>query len=336
MRAARLTLADRASGVKGALRDPAVLGLDGLRREGTGWKANCVWHSERTGSLSLQQYDDGIGAHCFGCQRGGTVLDLIAAIHRLDARMDFIKVIEIGEQIAGIMPGSVPTPRPAARPTPPRVPPPAIEVRGLWDASLPVSNDTEVTAWLESRRIDVDRVEERNLARVLPPDIGIPRWAYGPAGAWNDTGHRLVLPTFDEVGVMVSMRARRISGNDPRKTLSPAKHSKAGVFADALARRLLCDGTAPPWWSERRCMITEGIPDFLILATIHGDDTDTPAVFGIESGAWSDAIAARIPDGCRVELACDADEAGTRYGDEIARTLEKRCEVFDVEVGHGA
>lgn len=336
MRAAGLTLADRADAVKAALRDVHMvvseLGLDGLRREGTGSKVRCIWHNEQTGSLSIQVHADGLGLHCFGCSRGGTVLDLIAAVHGLGMTgRDFAKVIELGERLAGITPGEVPPPRPAVRSaSPPRVPPPELEVRGVWEAALHVSSDAEAVAWLEERHLDVDRIEERGLARVLAKDLTVPRWAWGPAGAWTTTGHRLVLPTFNDEGLVVSLHARRIAGEDERKTLWPAGHRAVGVFADPLARRLLREGRAPTWWSSPTVIIAEGVPDFLTFSVVYGDSESCPAVFGIAAGTWTQAIADRIPDGCRVVLGTHGDAAGEKYSAAIRRSLGERVEVVEV------
>jgi hypothetical protein len=336
MRATRLSLADRAAAVKDALRNPAVLGLDGLRWTGRQWMARSPWRDERTASCSIRDMADGLAFNDFG-GRGGNVLHVLAALHGLASRgADFAKVVEIGEQLAGITPGEVPPPRPTARPTPSRVPPPELEVRGQWEAALPVSSDAEAVAWLEERHLDVDRIEERGLARVLPKDVRLPRWAYGPGGTWTSTGHRLLVPTFNEEGRMVSLHARRIAGADDRKTLWPAGHRAVGVFADPLARRLLREGRAPTWWSSPTVIIAEGVPDFLTFAVAYGDSESCPAVFGIAAGTWTQAIADRIPDGCRIELACDGDRAGAKYNDEIARTFDGRCEVFVVEVDHAA
>ena len=200
----------------------------------------------------------------------------------------------------------------------------------MWEAAWPVGSDTDAVAWLESRTLDVDRIEERGLARVLAKDAKLPRWAWGPAGTWTTTGHRLVLPTFNEEGRVVSLHARRIAGADDRKTLWPAGHRAVGVFADPLARRLLREGRAPTWWSSPTIIIAEGVPDFLTFAVTYGDSESCPAVFGIAAGTWTQAIADRIPDGCRVVLATHGDAAGEKYSAAISRSFGERVEVVEV------
>lgn len=333
------TLRDRADAVRDALRDPARLGLEGLHRSGRGWTGLCPLHPDREPSFSVLEHADGIGWTCFAGCGSGDVLGLLARQHGLDTcGSDFRRVVELGEQIAGI--GSkapkasvAPPRRPAPRPEPPRLPPPELEVLALWEAGLPVCDDPETVAWLEGRGLVPDRVEERNLARVLPLGIALPRWAWGPGGAWTSSGHRLLVLTYDEHGKAVSMQARRFGGDDP-KSLWPAGHRAAGVFADPLARWLLLEGAAPDWWNPRKVLLAEGVPDFLTWATIYGDDESCPAVFGFAAGGWTQAIADRLPTGCEVVLASHNDQAGEKYSDEITPTLEGRCEV--VEVDHGA
>ena len=69
-------------------------------------KVLCLWHDEKTASCNLRVGTDGtLSAKCFGCGKGGSVLDLIAARYGLGMRgSDFARVVELGEQLAGIAP----------------------------------------------------------------------------------------------------------------------------------------------------------------------------------------------------------------------------------------
>jgi hypothetical protein len=126
---------------------------------------------------------------------------------------------------------------------------------------------------------------------------------------------------------MVSMHARRIVDGDRGKSLWPAGCRVAGVFADPLGLRLLADGAAPDWWRESSVIVAEGVPDFLTFALAYGDDESCPAVLGFAAGGWTQAIADRIPDGCRVVLAGHGDVAGDKYNAAIASSLGTRCDV---------
>jgi len=76
-------------------------------------------------------------------------------------------------------------------------------------------------------------------------------------------------------------------------------------------------------------IVAEGEPDFLTYATHWSAAVaEAPAVMGIWSGAWTETIAARIPDGTRVRIATHNDPAGHRYAARIACSLIPRCHVW--------
>ncbi|HZR84770.1 MAG TPA: CHC2 zinc finger domain-containing protein [Candidatus Binatia bacterium] len=323
-------LADRAERVKGELVDPAALGLESLIRDGRGWKARCCWHEERTGSLSIAVTRGRLLFHCFGCGKGGSALDVVAALHRLELRGEaFGRVVEIAEKIAGIVPGAPPKaaaaiPWPSSKPE--RTPPPRAEVLALWDGAVAVVDDPTTCAFLESRGIVPDQVADRGLARAVSQTAGLPRWARTAAGWWPDTGHCLIVETLDALGDVVSLHARAVRAGVLPKSLWPAGHAAAGVFADQLARRMLAGHELEGW--DRRIIIAEGVPDFLTWAVAFGEAGDGPAVLGVAAGTWTQAIADRIPGGARVFLRTHRDEAGEKYASLIARTLNGRCEVL--------
>jgi hypothetical protein len=83
------------------------------------------------------------------------------------------------------------------------------------------------------------------------------------------------------------------------------------------------DGSAP------LVVVTEGDPDFMTWGTRFSDaDEAAPATFGIFSGSWSPAIAARVPDGTRVSVRTDHDDAGDRYAAVVIDSLRSRCPIF--------
>lgn len=232
--------------------------------------------------------------------------------------------------------------RPAKGPnssrTPPRPPPsrpPAEEVAALWASAVPVTADPEAAAYLASRAIDPARVEDQQLARVLPPadcrrkTSALPRWARFSGRSWAESGHRLVLPLYGAIGRLESLRARlvRPARGKELKALAATRYQVAGlVLAEVLARRLLAgDADAVELVRHAGLWIAEGEIDFLTLATAWSDaDEDAPAVLGLVSGAWTPELAARLPDGCTVTIATDADNAGQKYADEITDSLRGR------------
>jgi len=224
-----------------------------------------------------------------------------------------------------------------ADPSPAR--PPQHEVAAQWAASLPVSDSTEATAWFTHRygpaaAWSLQQADLWDLARVIPAGIRLPRWARSQGGPWTHTGHRIIFRLWDHTGQAVSLRARSIEGNMAPKSLAPAGYSVKGlVLADPLAQQLLC-GVCPTWWQPRQVIIAEGEPDWLLWALRQREaDEQGPAVLGVESGAWSPQIAARIPTGASVVIRTHHDEPGQRYAQQIAASLQGRCRIFRSSAG---
>jgi hypothetical protein len=196
-------------------------------------------------------------------------------------------------------------------------------------------DDDGAAKWCASRGLDGYAIEDRNLARALPPGASLPRWAAykgerDRARPWTETGHRLLVPAFDDRGAMRSVRASRIEGEeDTPKRLPPSGHRAGGlVLADPLARLVLAGEEREAWPTPLRIIVCEGEPDFLTWATRFSNaDQDAPAVIGVLGGAWTAEHAARIPDGAEVLIDTHHDEAGDRYGAEVWRSLSARCTV---------
>lgn len=78
------------------------LGLKG-RVEGSGFKAICPVHGDRTPSLSLTVGQDGtLRVRCFGCDLAGDIFSLVAGIERLDAQREFPAVLAAAASLAGV------------------------------------------------------------------------------------------------------------------------------------------------------------------------------------------------------------------------------------------
>jgi hypothetical protein len=125
---------------------------------------------------------------------------------------------------------------------------------------------------------------------------------------------------------MRGVRAGRILEGDTPKRLPPSGYRAGGlVLADTLARWVLEHGKAPSG-GPLRLLIAEGEPDFLTWASRQSADADAVlAVIGLVSGAWTPAIASRIPDGTHVAVRTHHDEAGRKYAAQIHATLAGRC-----------
>lgn len=225
------------------------------------------------------------------------------------------------------------TPRPAVR-RPAPSPPPAAEVAAFWASCRPLGLDSEIADAWAARGIDIDHIEDRDLARALPRGAACPGWATFRGEAWSFGRHRLIVPMYDAAGRVRSLHARAATAEKPLpKGLSPAGHAVGGlVMADPLARLLLAalplgDGTlAADAVRLYGLVIVEGVPDFLTWATRWGDAGETaPAVAGLIAGSWTAEIAARVPAGTKVSLRAHADEPGAKYMRHVAQTLAGRC-----------
>lgn len=328
--------------VKAALAALGPIGLverlglgERARRGGGGILIRCPWHEERSPSCSVRLAPDGtIAVHCFGCGAGGNALALVAAARALDVRRDFRRVLAEAAELAHV---SVEPPwhaTSAPAPAPPEIA--GDDLEALWTACGAVYDDGELAAALRRRGLEPGDVTDRDLARALPKGRALPRWARFARKSWAELDNRFVVPMYDAGGRLASLHARYI-GDEPRdlppKGLSPAGGRIAGtVMADALGRLLLRADAAPAWWTERVVLVEEGVPDFLTVATHYGDHENAPAVLGVLAGSWTRAIAARIPDGCRVVVRTHTDAAGAKYAAAIGSSLIGRCEVFRPEV----
>ncbi|MGA3124743.1 MAG: hypothetical protein ABSF69_28665, partial [Polyangiaceae bacterium] len=150
--------------------------------------------------------------------------------------------------------------------------------------------------------------------------------------SWIESGHRLLVPIFDALGRMRSVRAwcvREHDTDDPRR-VSPAGYAyRHLVLACGQGVTLLSGG-----WEEQggeprpRVVIADGEPDFLTWATRCSDAAESvPIVLGVFAGAWSDDFARRIPRGARVVIRTHHDTAGDACAQAIWQSLEGRVAV---------
>jgi len=202
----------------------------------------------------------------------------------------------------------------------------------LWHTCRRVLDDPAAAAWLRSRGLESAAVEDRDLLRALPTDVELPNWARYRGAPWNETGHRLIVAMHGCSGAIETLHARCVAPKDEKgrdKAASPAGvEIRGSVMADPLAQQLLAGGAWPLWAVAHDIVVCEGVPDFLTWASIGRDAADAPAVIGVVSGSWTDAIAARIPPGSRVVVRTHHDDAGNKYAAQIIRSLRGRCELY--------
>lgn len=312
-----------------------VLRLDGsAKREGAeSYKVLCPWHGEDRPSCQVRLKDDAVQAHCFSCGQTGTALDLWAAVDglTLPAQLDALTrrvARELGLEHATTAAPALAVVQPKAGR------PPVEEVAKLWADCRPASADP---GDLRARGLDPAAVEGEDLARLLPEVTTFPRWASCRRRSWAQSGHRWILPLYDERGRIVSLHARVLQGGSDPKALSPAGCELKGlVLADARGVALLQTGKAP----LGGVVICEGVPDLLTLGTLWSDGAeDAPAVLGIIAGCWTRSLAQRIPKGAQVTIWTHSDRggAGQKYARQILATLDGRTvSVVTQEIAEGA
>lgn len=214
---------------------------------------------------------------------------------------------------------------------PPRTPnyPPQAEVAALWESARPVTEDAEVSDWLESRGLEPAAVEMWDLTRAFSRHADQPDWANLGGRSWSHRGFRALFRLWDHSGAAVTLRARpTVKQADAPKTVMPVGFDGWGaVLADPLAVQLL-QGEPPEWWQPREIVVLEGEMDFLTWASRQSDSCEQgPACFGLSAGGWTHEIAAQIPDGAKVAIRTHLDDAGRRYAKKVAAGLRGRCDV---------
>jgi len=138
----------------------------------------------------------------------------------------------------------------------------------------------------------------------------------------------LIVPLYDAHGAWRSVHARAIVDTRP-KSVSPTGLEVRGlIMADQWARRLLAGETSAIEHAHAHgLLVTEGVPDWLTWQ-VSGEH----AVFGVLSGSWTQAIADRIPNHCKVTIATHRDAAGDKYAQQIKATLEARARADVIEL----
>jgi hypothetical protein len=289
---------------------------------------------------------DGRGWKCFQCEATGDALELVAR------RIGGGRLRDLGEtrktevrewcaRFLGLDPSEragsqarklAPLQPRAVPPPPPPLYPPADELAAVWASCVPVTDDPEVSGYLNGRGILAAEVARRDLARALPASAKCPAWAgTGDDDRWRSwaaQGARLVVPLFDARGELRSVLARF-----PRKvevgpkSLGAKGYQRGGlVMANAQARAWLNGIDATP----SRCSVLEGETCYLLSAAgpaprqTWASRGGSPAFFGVFSGSWTRELADRIPDGSHVAIATDDDDQGDAYAREIGGTLAAR------------
>ncbi len=234
-------------------------------------------------------------ANGFKCHRSGEAGDVLSLIQHTQA-CSFKQALDIAEGVAGAP--MIQTKKAPKKGLPPGIVP-------FWESCRRMSK--QAMDWLVSRGLDVDRIVELDLMRVIPKR-NLPAWAWGGQMP-------IVTPMFNHKGILKSVRFRAVEGSMARfPWAEETKYECRGlIMANAKAGEMLSNSTVD------RAIIVEGEPDYLSVST----STDAP-VFGIVSGAWTTRFAERVPDDATLYLATDANKAGEEYARKIATSVTTR------------
>jgi hypothetical protein len=218
-----------------------------------------------------------------------------------------------------------PTARPQRRPVRPLPPPPTYPPEQEVDDLLGqccarVDADDELHNMLLKRRLDSVLVSDLGLAAALPVDATVPSWARRARGPWSETGHRLLLPLWDQRGELRSFMAIGVGPDGKwQKWAATGVALTHLVLANSIARHILQTGELPPG-AKPEVWVVEGEPDFLTMATEPA--LSAKPVLGIFNGGGLCSrppcpVAARFPAGLRWVIATDNNSAGDGYSDRI-------------------
>jgi len=327
----------------------AELGVEATVRSNR-WSAPCpacnaakrhTKSRDKRGAVGVRS--DGSGWRCFQCDEAGDALDFVAwhvgggrfrelPEHRkLEVRGWCSAWLGLGgpSHVAPLRRSAQPPP--AAEPEPPPRYPPLDEVEALWRACARVDEVEAVATWLRSKRLDPTTIADRDLARALRPDTRLPQWARIGRRTWPEAGQLLVAQLVDLHGDVRSMLARNVIGAEPKSVAAREYERRGLVLACPLARQVLANGKLPEQWPADEQLtfeIVEGEKKWCMRISARSDAAErAPAVIGIESGSWTDELAARIPDGARVYIATDHNKPGAVYATKIVRSLYGRSAV---------
>lgn len=306
----------------------------------------CLWHDDETPSMKGWVAPEGYPIwKCYTCNRAFSGIDVVGLAYGLDGRAAWRKALElVGGRVAldGVKITAEDLRTNLDRSAPRW--PPRHEVRLVLNHPRPAY----AAGWFEERGLSLDFAVEHGLCFSSGSTEDLHFYWKGGRYGWEWRGYQLLFPSLSADGQRVSVRARQTglhrttSERGSQKVLAPSRYTCAGtVLANAAAWRLLL----PPLTEAERELIpyffpgasaeasplptvveiAEGEPDFLRRCESAAPGT---AVFGIFSGAWTQAHADRIPDGVTVKLYTHSDPAGMEYQHQIAESLKDRCTIL--------
>lgn len=249
-----------------------------LQSTGNEWRGCCPFHKD--GSPSLYIYKGGRRWYCFGCSKGGDVIDFVRELHQVDFR-SAASMLAAGDMPAVSLP---PIDRPE-RSKEDRVE----EARAIWRASSSATG-TLVETYLKSRGLDLP----------IPETIRFASLTYGKRG-----------PQHPCLVAAIVGADNRLCGIQ-RTYLAADGLGKANVAKPKLSLGRISGGAIRLAPAANELAVCEGLEDGLTVQQEHGRAVWVAAGAGNMHKMAFPALVSRVVIGG------DADEAG-RKGAEAAR-----------------
>ena len=282
---------------------------------------------DRRGPIGITR--DAMGWCCHRCGVKGDAVTLASYLCGQDGRVT--REVKDACHRAGLINSEVRMSRPipvAAIP----VYPPEPEVRAVMRELFAVdkSPDLDALRWMTSRGLDVGLQAQAGLVMALSRGTPMPEWARIKGQPWDATGHRLIAPLCDVNGAMRSLHARQIEDRGPfmPKGTNPVGYELKGlVLACPRARMMLAKGE-----HVEKLVVTEGLPDWLSWFHYYRSRGQKAGIIAIVAGAWTQALADKVPSGTRVQLDAHDDANGHKYMDAVAATLRRRVKAGELTI----
>lgn len=278
-----------------------ALGIEAAR-DGDELVARCPYHDDQKPSWSINWRGDKTGLqHCFSCQSGGTLLDLVVYVRKCSytAGRQWLEDLDAGDQ-AG----------PAAAPS--------VSVRPSSSTRRPFKLPSEVCCDpLEQWPTPPRRyAQERG---ITPGQVSGWGLAYAVVGR---LGGRLVVPVRDRSGRPAAYMARDYAGEGPRY-LYPKAEERPDLDVLFGEQRWPASG-------RERVVVTEGALDALAA-----ERAGAPQVAAIGGSHVRPVHVAKLATFREVVLLTDSDAAGDRAARELGASLGRHSVVRRVRLPEG-
>lgn len=291
-----------------------------LKKTGRNYIGLCPFHGEKTPSFNVSREKGTY--YCFGCKRGGDVIDFVMEIER-------VSFADAVERLADRFGVRLPPASPQARQRKDE----QDQLAEVMEAAQAVFArhlaDDRPRAFLERRAVSMEAATEFGLGyakgewRVLYDELRkrFPERALIAAGlvvegaegrVWDRFRDRVTIPIRNTRGRIIAFGGRALGDENPKYLNSP----ETSLFSKSQVLFLL-DRAVRAFASANRCLVVEGYFDCIALH--HAGLTEAVATLGTAlSEVHARELARRVP---HVVVCFDGDDAGRQAAVAALRTL---------------